>query len=151
MVTRKAKRNTAGNLYLWVLVAILIGGAIGHFAPDVGVTLEPLGKGFISLTKMVIASIICVTVVLGISRVSDVKKVGRVVFKAILSFEVVSTLVLGIGLLVVNALKSGSEFNPREKGQPITAWLEAVSQVLFRMTTPSFVCRRSARAGAWRS
>lgn len=135
MVTRKAKRKTAGNLYLWVLVAILIGVAIGHFAPDVGVTLKPLGDGFISLTKMVIAPIICVTVVLGISGVSDVKKVGRAVVKAILYFEVVSTLVLGIGLLVVNALKSGSEFNPREKGQPITAWLEAVSQVLFRMTT----------------
>ncbi len=103
--------GSSKRLYLWVLIAIVIGGAIGHFAPDIGVALKPLGDGFISLIKMLIGPIIFLTVVIGIAGVSDVKKVGRVGVKAILYFEVVSSFALVIGLLVVNTLKPGAGFN----------------------------------------
>jgi aerobic C4-dicarboxylate transport protein len=101
----------SSRLYLWVLCAIVIGGLIGHFAPETGVAMKPLGDGFISLIKMLIAPIIFLTVVIGIAGVADVKKVGRVGAKAILYFEVVSTFALGIGLLVVNLWRPGDGFN----------------------------------------
>jgi len=104
-------KTSPSRFYLWVLAAIVAGGLIGHFAPDTGVALKPLGDGFIALIKMLIAPVIFLTVVLGIAGVSDVKKVGRVGVKAILYFEVVSTLALIIGLVVVNTLKPGSGFN----------------------------------------
>ena len=107
--------NQAGtsprHLYLWVLLAIIAGGLIGHFLPETGVALKPLGDGFIALMKMLIGPIIFLTVVIGIAGVADVKKVGRVGVKAILYFEVVSTFALVIGLLVVNTLKPGAGFN----------------------------------------
>jgi len=104
-------KTSPSRFYLWVLAAIVAGGLIGHFAPDTGVALKPLGDGFIALIKMLIAPVIFLTVVLGIAGVSDVKKVGRVGVKAILYFEVVSTLALIIGLVVVNTLKPGTGFN----------------------------------------
>ena len=103
--------GSSKRLYLWVLLAIVIGGTIGHYAPDTGVALKPLGDGFIGLIKMLIAPIIFLTVVMGIAGVADVKKVGRVGVKAILYFEVVSSVALLIGLLVVNLLKPGAGFN----------------------------------------
>lgn len=104
-------KKSGSRFYLWVLGAILLGGVVGHFFPDFAVKLKPLGDGFISLIKMLIAPIIFLTVVLGIAGVSDVKKVGRVGVKAILYFEVVSTIALVIGLVVVNTLKPGAGFN----------------------------------------
>ena len=106
-----AGTSPAARFYLWVLAAIIIGGAIGHLAPSAGVALKPLGDGFIALVKMLIAPIIFLTVVLGIAGVSDVKKVGRVGVKAILYFEVISSLALVIGLVVVNLLKPGAGFD----------------------------------------
>ena len=103
--------RSSHRLYLWVLAAILVGGAIGHFFPETGVKLKPLGDGFIALMKMLIGPIIFLTVVLGIAGVSDVKKVGRVGVKAIVYFEVVSTFALVIGLVVVNTLEPGKGFN----------------------------------------
>ena len=103
--------RSSHRLYLWVLAAILVGGAIGHFFPEAGVKLKPLGDGFIALMKMLIGPIIFLTVVLGIAGVSDVKKVGRVGVKAIVYFEVVSTFALVIGLVVVNTLEPGKGFN----------------------------------------
>lgn len=99
------------HLYLWVLLAIVIGGLIGHFSPEFGVKLKPFGDAFIAMMKMLIGPIIFLTVVIGIAGVSDVKKVGRVGVKAILYFEVVSTFALVIGLVVVNTLKPGAGFN----------------------------------------
>lgn len=122
MTTATAPR--ASRLYLQVLIAIVVGGLIGHFAPATGVALKPLGDGFIALVKMLIAPIIFLTVVAGISGVADVKKVGRVGAKAILYFEVVSTFALGIGLLVVNLWRPGDGFDV----DPATLDAAAVAQ-----------------------
>ncbi len=104
-------RAASKHLYLWVILAILIGGAIGHFAPQTGVALKPLGDAFIGLIKMLIGPVIFLTVVLGIAGAADVRKVGRVGAKSLLYFEIVSTFALAIGLLVVNVLKPGAGFN----------------------------------------
>ena len=103
--------SSSRNLYLWVLLAIVTGGLIGHFAPEIGVSLKPLGDGFISLIKMLIGPIIFLTVVIGIAGVADIKKIGRVGVKAIVYFEVVSTVALIIGLIVVNTLRPGDGFH----------------------------------------
>lgn len=116
--------NAGSRFYLWVLLAILIGGAIGHFAPDTGVALKPLGDAFISLVKMLIGPVIFLTVVLGIAGVADVKKVGRVGAKALLYFELVSTVALAIGLVVVNLLRPGAGFH----ADPATLDAGAVQQ-----------------------
>ncbi len=99
------------HLYFWVLLAILIGGTIGYVSPETGVALKPLGDGFIALIKMLIAPIIFCTVVLGIAGAGNMKKVGRVGGKALLYFEVVSTIALAIGLIVANVLRPGDGFN----------------------------------------
>lgn len=104
-------RNIYRHFYFWVLLAIVAGGAIGHYFPATGVALKPLGDGFIALVKMLIGPIIFITVVQGIAGVADVKKVGRIGAKAIIYFEVVSSLALVIGLIVVNTLKPGAGFN----------------------------------------
>ena len=82
-------------LYVQVIVAIIIGIALGHFSPDFAVDMKPLGDGFIKLIKMVIGPIIFCTVVTGIAGMEDMKKVGRVGGKALLYFEIVSTLRAG--------------------------------------------------------
>ncbi len=99
------------HLYFWVLLAILVGGTIGYVSPETGVALKPLGDGFIALIKMLIAPIIFCTVVLGIAGAGNMKKVGRVGGKALLYFEVVSTIALVIGLIVANVLRPGDGFN----------------------------------------
>ena len=98
-------------LYVQVLIAVALGIATGFFFPDFGKSLRPLGDGFIALVKMMIGPIIFCTVVLGIAGAGDMKKVGRVGGKALLYFEIVSTLALIIGLLVMNVLKPGAGFN----------------------------------------
>lgn len=98
-------------LYVQVLVAIFVGVLLGHFYPSTGAAMKPLGDGFIKLIKMIIAPIIFCTVVLGIARMGDMKKVGRVGGKALLYFEIVSTLALIIGLVVVNLVKPGVGMN----------------------------------------
>src|SRR5882757_6319442 len=82
-------------LYVQVLIAIALGIAVGYFWPDIGKALKPLGDGFIALIKMMIAPVIFCTVVHGISSMGDLKRVGRVGVKALVYFEVVSTLALG--------------------------------------------------------
>jgi len=93
------------SLYFQVIVAILTGIALGHFYPSFAVQLKPLGDGFIKLIKMMIAPIIFCTIVTGIAGMQNTKKVGRVGLKAILYFEVVTTLALIIGLVIINVLK----------------------------------------------
>jgi len=100
-----------GILYIQVLIAIAFGILIGHFFPGTGKALKPLGDGFISLIKMMIAPIIFCTVVHGISSMGDLKKVGRVGVKTLFYFECVSTLALVIGLVVGYLLQPGHGFN----------------------------------------
>src|SRR5688572_24673767 len=104
-------KNLTRHLYFWVLLAILAGGMLGYLSPETGVKLKPLGDGFIALVKMLIAPIIFCTVVLGIAGAGSMKKVGRVGGKALLYFEVVSTVALVIGLIVANVIKPGAGFN----------------------------------------
>ncbi|MEO8484413.1 MAG: C4-dicarboxylate transporter DctA [Acidobacteriota bacterium] len=104
-------RRLFGHLYLRVLLAILAGGLLGHFAPSTAVKLKPLGDGFIALVKMMIGPVIFCTVVLGIAGAGDMRKVGRVGGKALLYFELVSTMALLIGLVVVNVIRPGAGFN----------------------------------------
>src|SRR5437899_10572032 len=98
-------------LYIQVIIAILIGVAVGYFFPGTGVALKPLGDGFIQLIKMMIAPVIFCTVVHGIASMSDLKKVGRVGVKTLFYFEAVSTLALVIGLIVGEVVQPGSGFN----------------------------------------
>lgn len=95
------------SLYVQVLVAIAIGILLGHFYPETGVALKPLGDGFVKLIKMAIAPIIFCTVVSGIAGMQDMKAVGKTGGYALLYFEVVSTLALVIGLVVVNLAEPG--------------------------------------------
>jgi aerobic C4-dicarboxylate transport protein len=106
----KAKRIYK-NLYFQVLTAIVLGALLGHFYPETGADMKPLGDGFIKLIKMIIAPIIFCTVATGIAGMEDMKKVGRVGVKALLYFEIVSTLALAIGLLVVTVIKPGAGMN----------------------------------------
>ena len=99
-------------LYLQVLVAVALGILVGKLFPDFGKSLKPLGEGFIDLVKMLIAPIIFCTVVHGIASMGDLKKLGRVGAKTLLYFEVISTLALVLGLVVVNVLKPGVGFTP---------------------------------------
>lgn len=98
-------------LYVQVLIAIVIGVLLGHFKPDLAVQMKPLGDAFIKLIKMIIGPVIFCTVVTGIAGMEDMKKVGRVGGKALIYFEVVSTLALLIGLIATHILKPGAGFN----------------------------------------
>jgi len=93
-----------------VLIAIALGVALGVFYPSNAVDMKPLGDGFIKLIKMMIAPVIFCTVVSGIAGMENMKKMGRVGGKALLYFEVVSTIALAIGLLVSNVLRPGDGF-----------------------------------------
>jgi aerobic C4-dicarboxylate transport protein len=99
------------SLYFQVLTAIALGVLLGHYYPQLGEQMKPLGDGFIKLIKMIIAPIIFCTVVHGIASMQDMKKVGRVGLKALIYFEVLTTLALIVGLVVVNILKPGVGMN----------------------------------------
>ncbi|MDB5795146.1 MAG: dicarboxylate/amino acid:cation symporter [Noviherbaspirillum sp.] len=102
------KKPLYKSLYFQVLIAIIIGVLLGYFYPSVGTSMKPLGDAFIKLIKMMIAPIIFCTVVIGIAGMEDMKKVGKTGGLALLYFEVVSTVSLIVGLLLVNLLKPGS-------------------------------------------
>src|SRR5215210_4377228 len=99
------------HLYIQVLTAIALGVLLGHFYPSLGEAMKPLGDAFIKLIKMVIAPIIFFTVVHGIASMRDMRKVGRVGLKALIYFEVVTSLALIIGLIVVNVWQPGVGMN----------------------------------------
>ncbi len=99
------------SLYVQVLIAIALGILVGALWPKVGVAVKPLGDGFIKLIKLVIAPVIFCTVAGGVARMGDIKAFGRVGVKALLYFEVVSTLALGLGLLVGRTIRPGAGFN----------------------------------------
>ena len=99
------------SLYFQVLVAIVIGVLLGHYYPDLGKAMKPLGDGFIKLIKMLIAPIIFCTVVVGIAGMEDMKKVGKTGGLALLYFEIVSTFALIVGLIIVNVVQPGAGMN----------------------------------------
>jgi aerobic C4-dicarboxylate transport protein len=109
------------SLYAQVLTAIIIGVLLGYFYPELGVQMKPLGDGFIKLIKMLIAPIIFCTVVVGIAGMEDMKKVGKTGALALIYFEVVSTLALIVGLVLVNLLKPGGGMHIDPKSLDIKA------------------------------
>src|SRR4051794_6002231 len=102
------------NLTVQVLTAIVIGAMIAIVSPKAGMALKPLADGFIRLVKMVVTPIIFLTVVVGIASIGNLRKAGRVGLKAIVYFEVVTTLALAIGLFVANVVKPGEGFDTRQ-------------------------------------
>src|SRR4051794_14613137 len=99
------------SLYFQVITAIIIGVLLGHFYPQTGEAMKPLGDGFIKLIKMMIAPIIFCTVVVGIAGMEDMKKVGKTGGLALLYFEIVSSIALLVGLAIVNIVQPGSGMN----------------------------------------
>jgi aerobic C4-dicarboxylate transport protein len=122
-------------LYIQVLIAIALGVLIGHYFPSTGVALKPLGDGFISLIKMMIAPVIFCTVVHGIGSMRDLKKVGRVGVKTLFYFEAVSTIALALGLLVGDVLQPGKGFDI----DPSTLDPKAVESYVHRAKEEGFV------------
>jgi aerobic C4-dicarboxylate transport protein len=116
-------RRLLGTLYIQVLIGIVLGLLVGALWPETGASLKPLGDAFIKLIKMVIAPVIFCTVALGIAQMGDMKKFGRIGGKAIIYFEVVSTLALAIGLGVGLIMRPGAGFNidPASLDPSITA------------------------------
>jgi aerobic C4-dicarboxylate transport protein len=104
-------KRAASKLYNWVAVAIILGACLGHFFPIIAVKMQPLADGFIGLIKMLIPPVILCSVVLGIAGSGSIKKAGRVGGKALLYFEVVSTLALVIGLVMANVFGPGRSFH----------------------------------------
>ena len=114
MTTAKStgqRRPWYAVLYVQVLVAIAIGVLIGRFFPKAGIALKPLGDGFVALIRMMIAPVIFCVIVQGIASMSDLKKVGKVGIKALIYFEVVSTLALIVGIVVAVILHPGAGLN----------------------------------------
>ena len=90
-----------------IMIALVIGALIGHFFPDFGMASRPIGDGFIRLIKMIVVPIVFSTIVIGAAGSGGMKKMGSLGLKTIIWFEVITTIVLGIGLLLANVLKPG--------------------------------------------
>ena len=105
------RRPIYRSLYFQVITAIIIGVILGHFWPQVGESMKPLGDGFIKLIKMIIAPIIFCTVVIGIAGMEDMKKVGKTGGLALLYFEIVSSVALVVGLVIINLVQPGAGMN----------------------------------------
>ncbi|MBS0909427.1 dicarboxylate/amino acid:cation symporter [Tatumella sp. JGM118] len=105
------KKTLFSSLYIQVIIAIALGISLGHFYPEIGTQMKPFGDGFIKLIKMVIAPVIFCTVVTGIAGMESMKAVGRTGAIALLYFEIVSTLALIIGLIIVNIANPGGGMN----------------------------------------
>src|SRR6185295_19969760 len=98
----RRRRPFYQDLSFQVLAGMALGVAVGHFFPDIGGRLQPLGDAFIRLIQMVVGPIIFCSVVLGIAGAGDMKKVGRVAIIALIYFEVVTSIALVIGLVTIN-------------------------------------------------
>src|SRR5262247_4392755 len=100
-------RNPLRSLYVQVLIGIAVGVIFGFVSPERAAAMKPLGDGFIKLVRMLIAPIVFTTVVVGIAHMGAMKDVGRIGLRALIYFEVVSTIALVIGLIVVTVLRPG--------------------------------------------
>ena len=106
-----APRRWYGHLYVQVLAAIVAGVLLGHFAPQAGAAMKPLGDAFIRLVKMIIAPVIFLTIVTGIAGMRDLAAIGRVAAKAFAYFLTFSTLALFVGLIFANVVRLGPGMN----------------------------------------
>lgn len=125
------------HLYFQVLIAVVAGILIGYLDPELAVKLKPLGDGFIKLIKMLIGPIIFFTVVAGIAGMGDLKKIGRIGFKALFYFELVTSVALVLGLLVVNVLQPGAGVNANPAtldAREISSYTAAATQMTFGET-----------------
>jgi aerobic C4-dicarboxylate transport protein len=104
-------RRLLGQLYIQVLIGIALGIVLGLVAPGIAVKLQPLADGFIKLIRMLLAPVIFTTVVLGIAKMGDIRAVGKIGMRSLIYFEVLSTIALVIGLIVVNVIKPGVGMN----------------------------------------
>lgn len=104
-------RKMLSKLYFQILIGIIAGVILGYLEPQLGVSLKPLGDLFIKLIRMLLAPIIFASVVVGVARMGNIREAGRVGLKAILYFEVLSTLSLVLGMVVVNLVKPGAGMN----------------------------------------
>lgn len=98
-------------LYVQVIFAIVVGILLGHFMPELGTSMKPLGDAFIKLVKMIIAPVIFITVVTGIAGMNNMKTMGRVASKAFIYFLTFSTLALIVGMVVANVIQPGAGLN----------------------------------------
>ncbi|MDB5670136.1 MAG: C4-dicarboxylate transporter DctA, partial [Alphaproteobacteria bacterium] len=105
------RRRLYQHLYFWVVVAIVIGALVGHYRPDAGVAMKPLGDGFIKLVRMIIAPVIFLTMLTGIAGMRELGSVGRVAAKAFAYFLFFSTLALIVGMVVANLVQPGAGMN----------------------------------------
>jgi aerobic C4-dicarboxylate transport protein len=120
------------NLTVRVLVAITLGALLGVYSPTTATAMRPLGETFINLVKMIITPVIFLTVVLGIAQTADLKRVGRVGLKALLYFEVVTTVALAIGLLVMNLVQPGQGIDAsKAAGADVTTYATAGQALTF--------------------
>ena len=103
-------RRLTRSLYFWVLAAIAAGILVGSVSPATGLALQPLGDGFIKLIRMLVGPIVFCTIVLGVAQMRDLPRVGRVGLKALVYFEVLSTIALLVGVLVANLATPGAGF-----------------------------------------
>lgn len=101
------KASASKSLYIQVLIAVIAGVLLGHFYPSLAVDMQPLGEGFVKLVKMMIAPIIFITVVVGIGKLTDRAAVGRIGLKAIVYFEILTTVAMLIGLIVGHLVRPG--------------------------------------------
>ena len=106
-----SRRAWYGQLWVQVLVAMVVGVVVGHLYPEAGKSMQPLGDGFIKLIRMLIAPIIFCTVVHGIAKMGDMSKVGKVAIKALIYFEVMTTVALVLALVIVNVWQPGVGMN----------------------------------------
>ncbi len=104
-------RNLYKNPTVQVLLAIVLGIALGAYFPETGEAMKPLGDAFIKMIKMVIGPIIFLTIVTGISHVGDIGKVGKIGGKALIYFEIITTLGLVLGMVAMNVFKPGAGFD----------------------------------------
>ncbi|HZR56324.1 MAG TPA: C4-dicarboxylate transporter DctA [Terriglobales bacterium] len=127
-------------LYTQVVLAILLGILVGHFFPNTGIALKPLGDSFVALIKMMIAPVIFCTVVQGIGSIGDMKKIGRVGIRALAYFEVVSTIALIAGMLIAHLVQPGKGLNIN----PATLDPKTISTYVSHIQDVGFVARLQA-------
>ena len=131
--TATVKKPFYQGLFFQIMVSIIGGILVGYLWPTIGVTLKPVGDGFIKLIKMIISPLVFGVVVVGIAKVGDIKSVGRIGGKTLLYFEVVTTFALIIGMVVANLFNPGAGMHI----DPGTLTTEAVNKVTKSSTLPS--------------